>query len=201
MKMYHKGKVVKRQGPESGRAPTDFFGHGQEIRATLTQRLPRRAVQALDVGTGFGRNAVFLAQRLSGKSHICSVDPSQESLKRGAATLEENDLSSRVCLVCGWAERLPFEDGVFQLIMGVMLFHHLVAIPPVLRELARVMTPNGSLLLVDWAPTAHLLPFAVEHRAEDFFTPHAVERMLIEAGFLPAVEHHPLWYFIEAQKA
>ena len=201
MKMYHKGKVVRRRGPESGRAPTDFFGHGEEIRATLAKHLPRRQVRALDVGSGFGRNAVFLAQHLSRRSHVFSLDPSQESLKRSADALAEADLSSRASLVGGWAERLPFGPEVFKLTTAVMLFHHLVAVPPVLRELARVMTPDGSFLAVDWAPTAHLLPFAVEHRAEDFLTPHAVERMLLEAGFLPSVEHHPLWYVIEAQKA
>jgi predicted GTPase len=66
--------------------------------------------------------------------------------------------------------------------------------------MARVTMPGGKLLLVDWGPTAHLLPFAIEHRAEDFFTGHAVEKMLRETGLQPAVEQHPMWYVAEGVK-
>lgn len=109
-------------------------------------------------------------------------------------------LASQVSLVPGAAERLPFADGEFHLTMGVMIFHHLVEVPPALREMARVTRSGGKLLLVDWGPTAHLLPFAIEHRAEDFFTPHAVGEMLKGAGLHPAVEQHPMWYLAETIK-
>jgi hypothetical protein len=52
-------------------------------------------------------------------------------------------------------------------------------------------------LLVDWGPTAHLLPFAIEHRAEDS-TSHAIETMVRQVGLYPVVEQHPMWYVIEA---
>ena len=109
-------------------------------------------------------------------------------------------LASQISLLPGTAERLPFTDCEFHLAMGVMLFHHLVEVPPALREMARVTRSGGKLLLVDWGPTAHLLPFAIEHRAEDFFTPHAIETMLREIGFHPTVEQHPMWYVIETVK-
>ena len=109
-------------------------------------------------------------------------------------------LASQVSLLPGTAERLPFADCEFYLAMGVMLFHHLVEVPPALREMARVTRSGGKLLLVDWGPTAHLLPFAIEHRAEDFFTPHAIETMLREIGLHPTVEQHPMWYVIEVVK-
>jgi hypothetical protein len=35
---------------------------------------------------------------------------------------------------------------------------------------------------------------------EDFFTPRAVEKMFLEAGFGAAVEQHPMWYVVEAVK-
>jgi ubiquinone/menaquinone biosynthesis C-methylase UbiE len=178
----------------------DFFGHGPEIRAALERRLPTTPIRALDVGTGFGRNAVFLARHLAKGSHVWSVDPSEESLKRGAAALQEAGLSAAVTLGPGSAERLPFRDDEFDLTMGVMLFHHLVDVPAALREMGRVTKPDGKFLVVDWGPTAHLLPFAVEHRPEDFFTPRAIEKMLRESGFLAGVEQHPMWYVVEGSK-
>jgi len=196
--MLHKGQHVHRREPGPGRAHHDFFGHGKEIRAALDRRLPRRPVWALDVGTGFGRNAVFLAHHLPRGSHVWSVDPSEESLKRGEEAVQKVGLAAQVSLVPGAVERLPFADCEFHLAVGVMLFHHLVEVPPALREMERVTRPGGKLLLVDWGPTAHLLPFAIEHRVEDFFTPHAVAEMFREVGLQPVVEQHPMWYVVEA---
>jgi ubiquinone/menaquinone biosynthesis C-methylase UbiE len=198
--MLYKGRHVHHRGHGRRHDRPDFFGHGDAIRAALARRLPRRPVWALDVGTGFGRNAEFLARRLREGSHVWSVDPSEDSLNRGAEVLRAAGLAPRVSLVPAAAERLPFADGEFHLTMGVMIFHHLVDVPPALREMARVTRPAGTLLLVDWGPMAHLLPFAIEHRAEDFFPAHVVARMLRAAGLQPAVEQHPLWYLIEAVK-
>jgi ubiquinone/menaquinone biosynthesis C-methylase UbiE len=128
------------------------------------------------------------------------VDPSEESLKQGAAAVQEAELTATVTLGPGSAERLPFRDDEFDLTVGVMLFHHLVEVPAALREMGRVTKPDGKLLILDWGPTAHLLPFAIEHRAEDFFTPRAVEKMLMESGFGATVEQHPMWYVVEAMK-
>lgn len=196
--MIHKGKHVHIHGRGRRGGRHDFFGYGETIRAALDRRLPRRPVWALDVGTGFGRNAVFLAHHLAPGSHIWSVDPSGDSLKRGEEAALKAGLASQVSLVPGTAERLPFADREFHLSMGVMIFHHLVEVPPALREMARVTRPGGKLLLVDWGPTAHLLPFGIEHRPEDFFAAHAVERMLQDIGLHPTMEQHPMWYAVEA---
>lgn len=196
--MLHKGKLVRRPVPSRQKAGHDFFGHGDEIRAALDRRLPRRPVNALDVGTGFGRNAVFLARHLPQGSHVWSIDPSEDSLKIGEEAVHKAGLADHVSLVPGAVERLPFADAEFHLAVGLMLFHHLVAVPPALREMARVTRPGGKLLLLDWGPTAHLLPFAIEHRVEDFFTAHAVEKMVREVGLQPVVEQHPMWYVVEA---
>jgi ubiquinone/menaquinone biosynthesis C-methylase UbiE len=196
--MIHKGKVVHFHGRR--RRDHNFFGYGDAIRASLVRRLPRQPVWALDVGTGFGRNAVFLAHNLPRGSHIWSVDPAEESLRRGQEAILKAGLAAQVSLGPGAAENLPFADREFHLTMGVMLFHHLVEVPPALREMARVTRPGGKLLVVDWGPTAHLLPFAIEHRAEDFFTAHAVEKMVQELGLQPVAEQHPMWYVVEALK-
>jgi len=198
--MLHKGKPVDRSKSGSGSGRSDFFGFGDDIRAAVLKRLPTGPVRALDVGTGFGHNAVFLARHLGPGSHVWSVDPSEKSLMQGTAAVQEAGLSAAVTLGPGSVERLPFRDDEFDVTMGVMLFHHLVEVPAALQEMGRVTKPDGRLLIVDWGPTAHLLPFAIEHRPEDFFTPRAVEKMLMEAGFGAAVEQHPMWYVVEAVK-
>jgi ubiquinone/menaquinone biosynthesis C-methylase UbiE len=199
----HKGKPIHHHAPEGQEKPPggrDFFGYGEAIRSALDRRLPRDSVWALDVGTGFGRNAVFLARHLAPGSRVCTVDPSEGSLKRGEKALREAGLGMHVTMVSGAVEHLPFADGAFHLTMGVMIFHHLVKVPPALREMGRVTRSEGKLLLVDWGPTAHLLPFAIEHRADDFFTARAVVNMLHDAGLRSVAEQHPMWYVIEAVK-
>jgi ubiquinone/menaquinone biosynthesis C-methylase UbiE len=201
--MQHKGKHVDHPGHGRQDKPGgghDFFGHGDAIREALDRRLPKKAIHALDVGTGFGRNAVFLARHLPKGSHVWSVDPSQGSLERGKEAVRAAGLASLVSLIPGAAEHLPFVDNVFHVTMGAMIFHHLVSLPPALREMARVTRLGGKLLLVDWAPTAHLLPFAIEHRAEDFFTARAVVGMLTDLGLEAVSDQHPVWYVVEAVK-
>jgi ubiquinone/menaquinone biosynthesis C-methylase UbiE len=202
--MLHKDKHVhgqdhgKSEKPSSGH---DFFGRGDAIRAALDRRLPKNAIRALDVGTGFGRNAVFLAHHLAKGSHVWSVDPSEGSLKRGEDAVRAAGLGGRVTMVSGVAEGLPFADDTFDVTVTVMLFHHLVDLVPALREMSRVTRMGGKLLLADWAPTAHLLPFAIEHRAEDFFTARAVVNVLREIGLAPEAVQHPEWYVIEGVKS
>ena len=198
--MSGKVKQYQQDGQAASGPGHDFFGHGSEIRSSLQRRLPAQPIRALDIGTGFGRNAVFLAHHLAPGSHVWSVDPSAESLKRGDDAVREAGLTASVTLGPGSAERLPFRDDEFDLTMGVMLFHHLVEVPPALKEMGRVTKPDGKLLIVDWGPTAHLLPFAIEHRADDFYTPRAIEKMLMQAGFGATVEQHPMWYIVEATK-
>ncbi|RPJ77366.1 MAG: class I SAM-dependent methyltransferase, partial [Desulfobacteraceae bacterium] len=81
--MTRKGTHFQQDGQAPSGPGHDFFGHGSEIRAALSSRLPTLPVRALDVGTGFGRNAVFLARQLPAGSHVWSVDPSDDSLARG----------------------------------------------------------------------------------------------------------------------
>ena len=201
--MQHKGKQVHPPGPGKQDKPGgghDFFGHGDAIREALNRRLPKTAIRALDVGTGFGRNAVFLAHHLAKGSHVWSVDPAESSLKQGEEAVKAAGLMPLVTLIPGVAEHLPFADNVFHVTMGAMIFHHLVALPPALKEMARVTRLGGKLLLVDWAPTAHLLPFAIEHRADDFFTSRAVVGMLNDLGLEAVSDQHPVWYVVEAVK-
>jgi hypothetical protein len=40
----------------------------------------------------------------------------------------------------------------------------------------------------------------MEHRAEDFFTPHAIDNMFQAIGLHAKVEQHQMWYVIEAGK-
>jgi ubiquinone/menaquinone biosynthesis C-methylase UbiE len=180
---------------------TDLHGYGEAIRKELAKRIPAgRKLKALDVGTGFGINAAFLAKRLPEGSEVWTVDPSREVLASVAASLGAD--ARRVNFAVASADALKFEGGYFDVVVSVMVLHHIEKLQPALTEMARVLKQGGSLLLVDYNPAAsRKLEFKTRHEAKDFFTPKAVAAGMKEVGLPGKVSDHGVWYLVEAKKA
>ncbi len=179
---------------------TDLHGYGDAIRKELGRRVPRdKKLKVLDVGTGFGINVAYLAKRLSKGSEIWTVDPSTEVLVNVKADLAE--AAARVNFVEATADDMDFGDGFFDLVVSVMVLHHIEKLRPALREMARVTKPGGSMVIVDYKPEASReLEFKTLHEEEDFFTPRAVSETLRELGLSPKPSDFGVWYLVEAKK-
>ncbi|MGD9815761.1 MAG: class I SAM-dependent methyltransferase [Hyphomonadaceae bacterium] len=107
----------------------------------------QRRVRLLDVASGNGR---FLAQVLAAFPRIkaTGLDLSPAYCEAARARLAA---FSQVDIVAGAAEQAPFEAESFDALTCVYLFHEL---PPrvrrdVAREMARVLSPGGVLVLAD----------------------------------------------------
>ena len=112
--MHYKGEKM-----ETGASPnTDFHGFGEQIRGELAARIPSgKELRVLDVGTGFGLNVAFLAQHLSTKSTIWTVDPSEEVLENVRSELGAK-IVARVKFIKASADKLDFEDGFFDFVVS-----------------------------------------------------------------------------------
>jgi SAM-dependent methyltransferase len=95
---------------------------------------PRRA---LDVGCGEGALAIALARR---GAFVVALD-------RDAAALGRAERHPRVAYVRGDACASPFRAGAFDLVTVVKSLHHL-ALEPALAEIARLLQPGGSAVVV-----------------------------------------------------
>ena len=113
-------------------------------RETL-RRLPLSAAsRVLDVGCGTGE----LLRRVRANvpdAVLAGVDPVPEMLH-----VARQKLSGRDDLRVGYADRLPWNAGTFDVVVSCNMFHYISEPLTALREMARVLRPAGALVLTDW---------------------------------------------------
>ncbi|RLB55505.1 MAG: bifunctional demethylmenaquinone methyltransferase/2-methoxy-6-polyprenyl-1,4-benzoquinol methylase UbiE [Deltaproteobacteria bacterium] len=125
------------------------FGIDQRWRkkAVRALALPRGA-RVLDLATGTADLALRIA-RTHPDAHVVGVDPSRGMLDVGQAKIAAANLSGRIELVEGDAEKLPFEDDCFD---GVTIAFGIRNVPDrgaALREMARVTKPGGRVVVLE----------------------------------------------------
>jgi ubiquinone/menaquinone biosynthesis C-methylase UbiE len=104
---------------------------------------PGHYARSLEIGAGTGYFTLNLLRAgLIGEA-TCS-DISQGMLETLTENARRVGLSVRT--EAADAERLPFEDGSFDLVFGHAVLHHIPNLPRAFAEFARVLAPGGTLL-------------------------------------------------------
>ncbi len=101
--------------------------------------LPPPQGRVLDLGTGTGEMALFLAQE--GSYRVTALDSSPPMLELGRQKAKASDLS--IDFLIGDAVSLPFSDGLFDRLISAFLLRNLKSIPQGLAEMRRVVRPGG----------------------------------------------------------
>lgn len=99
---------------------------------------------ALDVATGGGHTALYLARR--GLS-VTLGDLSHEMLEAASQLLLDEGFYCK--LACFPAESMPFGDSSFDIVSSRVAPHHFSSIPSFVQEVARVLKPGGWFMLID----------------------------------------------------
>ena len=138
----------------------------------------------LDVGTGTGRMLQVLGQDVE---RAVGFDSSHSMLAVARANLERAEVRG-VDLRQGDIYVPPFANDSFDLIVIHQVLHFLDDPARAIREVSRLLTPGGRLLIVDFAP--HSLEFLRSDHAHLRlgFRTDTVERWLEQSGLEVAAE-------------
>jgi ubiquinone/menaquinone biosynthesis C-methylase UbiE len=100
--------------------------------------------RVLDVGCGTGALLDQLSRSYP-QARLTGVDPVPEML-----AVARTRLSADVDLREGWAERLPFPDESFDVVVSCNMFHYIRKPIAALQEMGRVLRSGGELVITDW---------------------------------------------------
>lgn len=136
----------------------------------LFKHVPLRSgITALDVGCGTGFPAIELAERLGPRAVVHGLDPWAVALDRARAKAEARGVG-HVVFDHGDAERMPYADAHFDLIVSNLGLNNFSDPDAATAECRRVLKPRGALAL-----TTNL----VGHMSEFY---EVLARVLVETG-------------------
>jgi demethylmenaquinone methyltransferase/2-methoxy-6-polyprenyl-1,4-benzoquinol methylase len=126
------------------------FGQDPRWRRFLVSRIPGDATRVADVASGTAAVAIELAHAAPSRT-VVGVDQSSEMLAAGRARVRDAGLDSRIELIEGRAERLPFGDAEFDALTFTYLLRYVDDPAATMRELARVVRPGGVVAMLEFA--------------------------------------------------
>ncbi len=152
-----------------------------EIEQAVLTLLPGpRLGRVLDIGTGTGRMLELLAPRVQS---ALGVDASRAMLALARARLARTGLG-HVAVRQGDMYRLSLA-GDFDVVLLQMVLHHAEDPAAVLAEAARMLAPDGRLIVVDLAATAAPADTARLALRWPGFTDETMAALLTGAGLAP----------------
>lgn len=146
MQRPHENIVQTQFGPQA-QAYVESVVHAQgaDLDALAAIAGDIRPGRALDLGTGGGHVSYLMALHAA---RVTAVDLSHEMLGVMAATARKRGLTN-VETVQAPAERLPFEDGVFDFLASRYSAHHWRGFEQALREARRVLKSGSRAVFID----------------------------------------------------
>jgi len=113
----------------------------------LLPHIHRRSwMSILDVGCGTGINLLAAAQILAPARLLCGIDISSGMVETARSKADVAGVPAH--FVVGDAERLPYPDSMFDLIICNSILHWFQDRMSAVREMARVLRPGGQVVMI-----------------------------------------------------
>lgn len=148
-------QVLQRKAERS----QDFYGeHAQRwdhIRSTLCgeyvtiqamESLIPNSLTVTDIGTGTGELLLPLARIVN---HAIGIDPSTEMMQQAKLKADQEGINN-IEFRTGKMEDLPLQDQEVDAAFAGLVLHHSTDPALALREMSRVVKPNGTVTIIDF---------------------------------------------------
>ncbi|MBK0034622.1 class I SAM-dependent methyltransferase [Erwinia sp. S43] len=146
MASLHHDHVDKQFGEQAGAYLTSAVHASGRDLVKLSERLYAASdARVLDLGCGAGHASFIAAQHVK---EVVAYDLSEKMLTVVAKTAEErgyHHLTTRQ----GYAEKLPFANDEFDIVISRYSAHHWHDVGSALREVRRVLKPGGKAIFMD----------------------------------------------------
>ena len=166
-----------------------IYEHALLAQPIMEHIAPHKAPLMLDVATGTGRMPLAMLRHAHFQGRVIGVDLSRRMLSQAAVKLHD-DLERAPLMWCP-AETLPFADDTFDVVTSLESLEFMTRPVLVLREMIRVLRPDG-LLLVSNRINTRLMPGKT-------WTKDQLAALLAEAGIEDAEveawqeDYHRVW--------
>lgn len=111
----------------------------------LSKMSLRPTDRILDLGCGDGWACRLMAARFGDIRGVVGLDVSDEMVRRART---KSSRFQKVVFLCGSAERIPCRDQVFTKVLSVSAFYYFEHQERVLKELFRVVAPEGQVFIL-----------------------------------------------------
>jgi demethylmenaquinone methyltransferase/2-methoxy-6-polyprenyl-1,4-benzoquinol methylase len=119
---------------------------------TTTVADVRPGYQVLDIAGGTGDLSMAFAKKVGPSGRVVHTDINEAMLRTGRDRLVDNGFNLPT-LVCD-AEKLPFADNHFDVVSVAFGLRNMTHKDAALKEMCRVLKPNGKLLVLEFSKVA-----------------------------------------------
>ncbi len=104
--------------------------------------------RVLDIGSGAGTDSLVAAQMIGPEGSVTGIDMTPEMIEKARAAAAAMGLAN-VTFIEADAERLPFDDGAFDIVISNGVIDLIPDKDAVFSEIFRVLVPGGRLQVAD----------------------------------------------------
>lgn len=147
-------------------------------RLALAGKIPNEGLRILDTCVGTANSALAFAQA-NNLNEIVGIDLSEDMLAVAEAKIRKRAIRN-ISLQQMDATRMSFRDGEFDIVMISFALHELdyELMMRILKEMSRVVKPNGKLYIIDYEREENLLPSLFLSILLKVFEPSHMQRFL-----------------------